>query len=113
MATILQFRRPNSYAPIRIGKGSNHSVTVWIVDARRPKEARWHMQWPIQRAASFKALKGFTDIAAHNQTRHSFYICSSRLLKRFLRDIETLVRNSRVVVIVDGARVRTHVKTAA
>jgi hypothetical protein len=105
MAQILKFPT-SSYAPLRARNGRRHAVSVRILDRHRPKEARWHIQFAIQRAASFRSLKGFDDAAARAQARHSFKVGRTSLLRRFLRDIERLVIDGRVLVEVDGARVR-------
>ncbi len=41
---------------------------------RRPEEARWLAQFAVQRAGSFRALRGFTDAAAAVGRWHSFEV---------------------------------------
>lgn len=113
MAQILQFPVTSSYAPLRARNGRRHTVSVRILDGRRPKEARWHIQFAIQRAASFRSLKGFNDAVAGAQTWHRFRVGRTSLVRRFLRDIERLVLDGRVLVEIDGSRVRMKKSIAA
>jgi hypothetical protein len=71
MAQMLQFPSTTSYAQLRVRNGRRHKMSIVILDRRRPKTIRWHTQFAIQRAASFRALKGFTDRAASLQIRHT------------------------------------------
>lgn len=107
MAQILRFPSSAAYAPVRVRSGGQHNVRIVICDARRPEEARWHMQWAIQRAASFRALDGFTNRMARRGLSHHFVIGRTRLLRRFLTDIEELVSSRRVIVEIDGRAVTT------
>lgn len=106
MAKIIQFPSAVSYTALRVRGGARHDVLVRVLDSRRPKEARWHLQFAIQRAASFRALRGFTDLAARRQLWHAFTINRTQLLRRFLIDVEALVAASRIAIVVDGTRVR-------
>jgi len=81
-------------------------VRLRITDPKRPEEARWYAQFAIQRAASFRALRGFDDMAAQNQRWHSFEVSRTFLIRRFLRDVEWLVVAGRIDVKVDGTRLR-------
>ncbi|MFZ1923575.1 MAG: hypothetical protein WAU57_18285 [Xanthobacteraceae bacterium] len=60
----------------------------------------------IQNAASIRALKGFTDASVRQGRVHSFSVSRTRLLRRFITEINALVANGRVIVEVDGAVVR-------
>jgi len=106
MAKIIQFPSAVSYTALRVRRGSQHDVSVRVLDSKRPKEARWHLQFAIQRSASFRALRGFTDLAARRQQWHDFAVNRTQLLRRFLIDVETLVAAGRVAIVVDGTRVR-------
>lgn len=106
MAKILQFPTRISLAPIRVRSGRHHHVSVRIVDQQRSEEARWHLQFAIQRAASLSALKDFTDVAARRREWHDFAVGRTFLLRRFIRDIEALILADRVTVLVDELRVR-------
>jgi very-short-patch-repair endonuclease len=67
----------------------------------------------MQRAAGLRSLKGFSDAAAKARRWHQFNIRRTALLKRFLRDVELLVLEGRIVVEVDGMRVRVKPNVAA
>ena len=58
----LQVKFPNSvaYATVRVRAGNWHAVCVRNIDRKHPEEARWHLQFAMQRAASFRCLRGFT-----------------------------------------------------
>jgi hypothetical protein len=113
MAQILKFPTRSAYAPVRIDVGRRHVVSVRIVDRERPEEARWYLQFAMQRAASFRCLKGFNDEVARRGERHVFEVSRMYLTRRFLLDIETLVLEGRVSVYVDGVRVRPAMRTTA
>jgi hypothetical protein len=113
MAQILKFPSKYTYAPVRARNGQRHRVTITVVDRRRPKKTRWEAQWAVQRAASFRGLRGFTDLGARAHAPHTFVVFGVRLLTRFLRDVEQLVRDGRVAIEVDGLRVRVKGTTAA
>lgn len=104
MAQIIRFPKPVAYNTIRLPKRKHHEIWLRILDRLRPEEARWHMQFAMQRAASFKCLAGFTDGAARRRKWHEITV-RAELLPRFLMDIERLVVEGRVVVIVDDVRV--------
>lgn len=79
-----------------------HRVWIKIIDKRHPKLTRWIAQFAIQRAASFRALDGFTDAAVRAGKWHGFYV-SHRLLARFAaRDLAPLVSEGLVRVEIDG-----------
>lgn len=105
MATILKFPASSAYLPLRIASKAKHHVEVRITDPRRPKEARWHMQWPMLRAAGGRCLKGFNNATAQRGSWHQFKVRRA-LLARFLRDIEELVTSDRVDVGVNGLAVK-------
>jgi hypothetical protein len=62
MAKILAFPT-NNVEPVTVRSGSQHRVSVEILDDVRPRRTRWIVQFEIQEAAGFKALKGFKDSA--------------------------------------------------
>ena len=92
--------------PLRVRASRRHDVWVRITDQKRPEEARWFAQFAVQRAASFRALSGFTDAAAAAGYWHRFEIGRTFRIRRFLRDVEPLILDRRLVVEIDGARVR-------
>ena len=106
MAQIIRFPASSSYKTLSVPRDDKHVVSVRIADRRRPKEARWHMQWPMLRAAGGRCLKGFNNTAAKQGDWHDFKV-RDELLRRFLLDIEILVGQGRVLVEVDGTMVRT------
>lgn len=105
MAQILRFPASKACAPLRVRSGQKHEVWVRVLDRAEPEEARWHLQRPIELAAGFGALKGFTDAAARRREWHRFEIGRTQLLRRFLRDVRLLVAAGRVSIEVDGADV--------
>jgi hypothetical protein len=111
-AKILTFPRSSDYVAHRIKSREKHSVWIQITDSKRPKEARWYMQWPMMRAAGFRCLKGFTNVAARRGVWHEIKV-RDELLRRFLLDIEDLVSLGRVQVEVDGRMVRTKIRKHA
>jgi hypothetical protein len=110
---ILVFPPRFALAPLRIRSGRQHDISVRVLDTVRPEEARWHLQFAMQRAASFQCLDGFTDHAARRGTWHDFKVRQTKLLHRFVRDIDTLVHDGRVAVEVDGMRVRSTLRKRA
>lgn len=72
MAQIIKFPNTSFYAPVRVRSGRRHSVAVRVLDHRRPEEARWHLQFAMQRAASFRCLKGFHHSVARRSEWHEF-----------------------------------------
>jgi hypothetical protein len=104
MGQIVRFPTRSAFAPVHIRGGHWHVVSVRIVDQERPEEARWYLQFAMQRAASFRCFKGFNDHVARLGERHVFEVSRTHLIRRFLLDIETLVLDRRVSVHVDGVR---------
>jgi len=113
MAQIIKFPMNIAYKAVRIRKREWHVVWVRVLDRERPEEARWHLQFGMQRAASFMCLDEFTDEVARRREWHQFTIGKTRLLRRFLIDIETLVMEGRIAVEVDDVRVRHLARCAA
>jgi hypothetical protein len=110
MAKILQFP---SYQSIRIKQRRDHHVVIRVIDRVHAERTRWRAQYAVQRAASFKALKGFTDRAARRGQSHSFVIRGSRRTRRFLDDVRWLIVNRRIEVEVDGRTIVFVRKTIA
>lgn len=106
MAKILHFPSGAAYQPVRVYSKRTHRVRARISDKRRSEEARWSYQFAVQRAGSCRANKGLTDTAARAGLWHSFTIGRTKLVRRFLEDIEPLVRLGRIVIEVDGKLVR-------
>ncbi len=113
MGQVLQFPHGPAFRPIRLCDTVRHTVWVRVVDREDPEQARWFLQFGIQRAASFGSLDGFTDEAARGREWHMFKIRGLRLTRRFLRDIEPLVLTRRIEVEIDNVRVRPAVAHAA
>ena len=113
MAKILKFPSHVAYAPVRVQNRARHVVWVRVLDRMRPEEARWHLQFGMQRAASYRCLKGFTDKAARRREWYMFTIGDRGLLRRFLIDIERLVMDGRVVIEIDAVRVRHMTRAVA
>jgi hypothetical protein len=86
---------------------------VEIVDQRRPRQTRWLAQWAIQNAASFRALKGFTDASVARGRVHHFSVRRTRLARRFVAEISELISTGRVIVEIDGNQVRTLTRRSA
>jgi hypothetical protein len=58
-------------------------------------------------------FEGLSDKAASRGTWHDFKVRKTFRIKRFLRDIETLVREGRIPIEVDGVRVRSSLRKRA
>lgn len=106
MAQIIKFPLHVAYKAVRVRSRAKHVVWLRVLDRHRPEEARWHLQFAMQRAASFGCLKDFTDGVAQRRDWHTFTIGKTKLLRRFLIDIERLVMERRIAVEVDDVRVR-------
>jgi hypothetical protein len=76
-------------------------VRIRVTDTRCPEKTRCHAQRPIQDAAGFQALAGFTDVHARRGSWHTFRIAATRL-PAFEREIRNLVRSRRVDVQIAG-----------
>ncbi|HZF43010.1 MAG TPA: hypothetical protein VEZ48_06340 [Sphingomonadaceae bacterium] len=113
MAQIIQFPGRRICAPLRIRSGSLHVAWVRVIDRDAPEEARWRLQYAMQRAAGFGCLDGFNDEVARRRAWHEFEIKKTWLLRRFLRDIAQLVAERRVQVEIDDVRVRPAAAHAA
>jgi limonene-1,2-epoxide hydrolase len=105
MTKVLKFPDLHLRA-LRVRASQRHEVSIRITDRSRPEEARWFTQFAVQRASGFSALKGFTDLAAFAGRRHNFEVGRTFRIRRFLRDVEPLIVDRRLVVEVDGQRVR-------
>lgn len=113
MARIVIFPDRLGLRAVPLGAGRRHDVWVRVIDRLEPEEARWHLQRPMQRAASFSCLEGFKDEAARRRQWHNFSISSTSLSKRFLREAAVLVSDGRVEIEIDGVRVRPSLRRAA
>lgn len=113
MAKIISFPKSSTYAPLKVRTAGRHKVSVRVADRQRTEEARWHLQFAMQRAASFRCLAGFTDKAARSGVWHTFHVAQTFRIKRFLRDIEQLVGDGRVIVKIDGALVQVRIRKTA
>jgi hypothetical protein len=113
VAEIITFRLPEAYVPAQVSIRGPHAVGVQILDSNEPEETRWRLQRLMQRAASFRCLKNFKDEVARQHQWHRFTVTRTRLLRRFLREVQALVLAGRVAVKVDGVRVRPAMGKAA
>ncbi len=113
MGRIVQFPDTLGLRAVPLATGRTHDVWVRVVDRDEPEEARWHLQRPMQRAASFRCLNGFKDKVARRREWHNFSISSTALTRRFLREAARLVAEGRVQIEMDGVRVRPTLKRAA
>jgi hypothetical protein len=105
VAKVLNFPNSSGYAALRVPTRAKHTVWVRIIDRRRPNQARWHLQWPLLRAAGGRCLKGFNNALAQRRGWHQILV-RDPLLRRFLLDCEELVLHGRVEIIVDGRMVK-------
>lgn len=112
MAQILTFKK-SPFAPLHVRQGAPYRISITVLDLKRPRKTRWQAQFAVQRAAGFRALKGFTDWLARQHVRHAFKIRTKRLLDRFLRDVAELVADGRVEILVDGRPVHLRPRRVA
>ena len=112
MGQIIKFPAAISYGALLVRGGHRHTISVRINDRVHPSEARWHLQFAMQRAASFRCLSGFTDVVARRGGWHRFKVNRTDLARRFLIDIERLVIEGRASVVVDGVRVHLATRKA-
>jgi hypothetical protein len=113
MGRIVAFPDKLGLRAVPLAAGRKHEIWVRVVDREEPEEARWHLQRPMQRAASFNCLGGFNDAAARSRTWHRFDVSSTALSRRFLHESALLVAEGRVQIEIDGVRVRPTLKRAA
>jgi hypothetical protein len=109
MSVIIKF--PKFIHPLRLSP-FQHQVRIRIIDPKRPREARWNTQWPIQRAAGFVALKGFDTAAAVNCKWHDFDVKSSRVA-RLINDTKHLLLAGRIEMKIDGKMIRSSVSAVS
>lgn len=105
MSNIIQFPKPSKIQALEVRDRPWHKISICVSDEINPKETRWQMQFAIQNAAGFQSLKGFNNKAAIGKKHHKFTINSEFYLERFIREIEFLICQSRVIVKIDGALV--------
>lgn len=108
MGEIVQFRG----RLVAAGRRGRILVDVWITDERAPERTRWKVQYDIQRAAGFRALKGFTDVRARNGSRHRFS-CAPQRLNALIAGVEPHISAGRIKVEVAGKRVRARLTRRA
>lgn len=113
MGRVVEFPGRLRLRAVPLAAGRVHDVWVRVVDRAKPEEARWQLQRLMQRAASFKCLKGFKDEAARRRRWHNFSIASTYLSRRFLQESAQLVATGRVQIEIDGVRVRPMLRRAA
>lgn len=113
MGRVVSFPDRLGLRSVPLAAGRLHDVWVRIVDRDEPEEARWHLQRPMQQAASFSCLKGFSDQAARRRVWHNLTISSTYLSRRFLKEAARLVADGRVQIEIDGIRVRPTIQRVA
>lgn len=111
LALILNF--PSKIEPVTVRARPTHRIVVEILDNVRPRRTRWAMQFEIQEAAGYEALKGLKDAAVAVGYRHRFWVKGTRALRQFLAETAGLVMTGKVAVWVDGLRVQPRVKRSA
>lgn len=112
MAQILKFPS-KKIEPVPLRNGGKHRISVEVIDDVRPRRTRWRVQFEIQEAAGFSALKGFTDRAVSRGDRHRFYVSSTRAVQRFVAETSGLVAAGKVAIWIDGLRVQPRVVRSA
>jgi hypothetical protein len=105
---IALFKYDNKLRTLRVQNKQKHRVDIRITDTRDPTATRWYAQRAVQRAASFKANKGFDDDLARTGGWHSFKVSHTRIA-RFARDIGTLVAMELVEVEIDNVAMRRRI----
>ena len=99
--------------PVTVRSGSKHRISVEVLDDIRPRRTRWRVQFEIQEAAGFAALKGFTDRAVAQGHRHHFQVGSTQAAQRFVAATSGLVAAGRIAIWIDGLRVQPRVARSA
>ena len=89
-----------------VWNGDYHEVELRVLDPDDPCGTRWVAQEAVQNAAGFPGLRRFTNEVAYRRRWHRFPIKRRRLARRFMIQIEPLVREGLVAVRLDGERVR-------
>jgi hypothetical protein len=112
MAQILKFPT-KKIEPLSIHSGSKHRISVEVLDEVRPRRTRWKVQFEIQEAAGFAALRGFTDCAVALGYRHRFEVSSTRLVRQFVAETSGLVAAGKIAIWIDGVRVQPRVALSA
>ncbi|MGY3404787.1 hypothetical protein ACVWZV_000900 [Bradyrhizobium sp. GM5.1] len=112
MAQILKFPT-RKIEPVTVRSGSKHRISVEVLDSVRPRRTRWRVQFEIQEAAGFAALKGFTDRAVARGDRHRFYVSRTRAVQRFVAETSGLVAAGKIAIWIDGLKVQPQVARSA
>lgn len=112
MAQILTFPT-KKIEPLSIHSGGKHRISVEVLDEVQSRRTRWKVQFEIQEAAGFTALKGFTDCAVALGYRHRFEVISTRVVRQFVAETSGLVAAGKIAIWIDGVRVRPRVARSA
>ncbi|KAB1089228.1 hypothetical protein F4V91_24520 [Neorhizobium galegae] len=112
MAQILKFPS-KKIEPVTIRSRLKHRIAVEILDDVRPRRTRWIVQFEIQEAAGYDALKGFKDAAVAVGYRHRFWVSGTHPLRQFVAETAGLVATGKVALWVDGVRVQPRIKRSA
>lgn len=112
MAQILRFPA-QKLQPLSVRSGQKHRIVVEVVDRTRPRLTRLILQYAVQNAGSFSALKGLKDAAVSKGYKHRFEIGRTALLSRFVAETADLVSDGLVVIKVDGALVQPRIRRKA
>lgn len=112
MGQILKFPTQNIES-VAVRSGQKHRISVEILDDVRPRRTRWVVQFEIQEAAGYDALRGFKDVAVARGYRHRFWVGGTRLVRRFVAETTDLVATGKVAIWIDGVRVQPRIKRSA
>lgn len=105
MANILKFPSQGRFRRVRIFDRERHTVWIRVTDVALAEVARHQAQFAIQRACSFRGLKGWTNRKAHAGSWFKLRVRTG-LLGRFLEDLELVMRARTLEIWVDDRQVR-------
>jgi hypothetical protein len=77
MGQILNFPT-KKIEPVTVRSRQKHRIAVEIFDGVRARRTRWIVQFEIQEAAGYGAVKGFKDAAVAVGYRHRFWVGGTR-----------------------------------
>ncbi len=112
MARLIAFPKKKLHA-ISAHPSRPYRIAIEVLDTVRPRRTRWRVQFEVQEAAGFLALRGFKDVAVRAGYRHRFSINRTAALRRFVSELADLVRDGKVALWVDGVMIRPIIVEAA
>ena len=112
MGQILNFPT-KKIEPVTVRSRQKHRIAVEILDGVRARRTRWIVQFEIQEAAGYGAVKGFKDAAVAAGYRHRFWVGGTRPVREFVAETADLVATGKVAIWIDGARVQPRIKRSA